>query len=387
MQERLTAEDRVMLLESWQRFIDRAVRPVAERHRETLFPKAVVHEVLKGMRDFGMPGGWVRSEDGGGGLDYETSALLFEALAKASPDLAGALFITESATANIAEHGSEAVRRRYLPGLVDGALIASSGVTEPGVGSNPREIRTKGLIEDGIVRISGQKTWISNGGIADICNVVVRHSDGTLSRILVDRAEHGFTSQEMDKIGFKSWSTAELFFDDVAVPVENAIGPIGSALSLVLRSIQRGRLFVSLIAIAMAETAIEGAVDYATQRRQFGHPIAAFQLIQAKLAEMATLHRAARLLVYDGIAKLDRGEDCMVEASMAKWYATETAVQICSEAIQIHGAYGLSPEYPVERLFRNARSMTIPDGTTEINKLVIGRELTGVSAFAPPPQS
>jgi alkylation response protein AidB-like acyl-CoA dehydrogenase len=232
--------------------------------------------------------------------------------------------------------------------------------------------------------LSGRKIWISNGCHADLALVVARTGDGgdaPLSRFLVDREPAGFQSREIETIGLRGFSTAELVFDDTLVPKANLIGRAGDGLADSLIDFGATRCYAAIGAVGVARAALEAAVAYARQRVQWGQPIAGHQLIQAHIAQMATQLDCARLLTLRAADLIDRGMRCDAETSMAKYFATEAAVRITSAAIQVHGAIGLSAELPVERYFRDARMMTIPDGTSEIQKLIIARDILGVAAF------
>lgn len=233
--------------------------------------------------------------------------------------------------------------------------------------------------------VTGEKTWISNGHYSDFCMVIVRTSQegsGAISMILVDRAEHGYESRNIDKLGLNSTSTAQLFFDGARVPAANMMIAPGTGLKNTMVLFEKARPMVGLTSVGIAQAALDKAVAYSKERRQHGKPIGGHQLIQGMLAEAATELDAARLLVYRAFNLIDHGVRSEVQSAMAKWYATEMAVNVTSKAVQIHGGNGITKDFGVELLFRNARMMPIPDGTTEIQKLIIGRALTGINAFS-----
>ena len=301
--------------------------------------------------------------------------------ARASPDLAGIAWVTEGAALKLANGGSRALKARYLPQLLAGKLIGCSAISEPDVGSSVREMRTRAVRDGRYFRIRGEKMRTSNASIADIVMLTARSGEDEFTMFLLDRAEHAFTTHEIPKLGLNGWSLGQIVLDDVVVPETNVIGQAGAGLRETMRGFERSRCFVSTIALGIAQSALEAGVSYAQTRKQFGKLIAGHQLIQALLAEMATELDAARLLVYRALWLMTQGQRCELEAAMAKSYATEAAVRIASNAIQVHGAFGISREFPVERHFRNARMLTLPDGTTQINQLIIGRKLTGIDAF------
>jgi alkylation response protein AidB-like acyl-CoA dehydrogenase len=199
---------------------------------------------------------------------------------------------------------------------------------------------------------------------------------------LVDREAHGFRTAEISKLGLNGWSLGQIVFDDVVVPEENMMGGLGGGLRETMKGFERSRCFVSTLALGIAQAALDAAIKYSGERHAFGKPIAGHQLVQGLLAAMATDVHAAKLLVYRGLWMMAQGARCEIEAAIAKSFATEAALRVASNAIQVHGAFGISREFAVERHFRDARMLTIPDGTTQINQLVIGRKLTGIDAFA-----
>ncbi len=378
------SEEQRMAVDAVKRFLDQEIRPYAERYENEVVPKEVMHELLRKIIPFGYIVGSVPEREGGMGLPVLTSGLLYEQLFRVFPGLGGTAFINEGFLLTLLIDGTPEQKQRYLPGLMSGDLIGCSAITEPNVGSNVRNVTTKATPDGDHYVISGQKNWISNGGVSDACIAVVRHADAAkgLNRFIVDREPNGYTTRELHKLGLNSWSTAEVFFDNVRVPAHNQVGAWGSGLKRTLQLFEWARCFVAVTSVGIAQAALDLAIAYAQERRQWGKVIGQHQLIQDMIADMATELDAARLLTYRAFWMVDRGARCDTQTSMAKYFATEAAVRITSRAIQIHGAYGLSREYPVERLFRDARMMTIPDGTSQIQKLVIARNLLGgLAAF------
>jgi alkylation response protein AidB-like acyl-CoA dehydrogenase len=364
--------------------LEAEIRTATAPYRDTMIPKPVVHDLLVKMIPYGVGAGWLPEEDGGMGLDLITSGLLYEELSRVCPGLAGTAYINEATAISIAWVGSPDLKAKYVPGLLAGKLIGCEAITEPSVGSNPRDVKTRAVKDGDYYRITGEKTWISNGHVSDIAIVVCRtedHGPGVLSLFLVDRNEHGYESRDLPKLGLNAWSTGQLYFDDVKVPAAHMIGLPGVGLKQTIRMFERVRCFVAIQAIGIAQAALDEALRYAKERVQWGKPIGGHQLVQAMIAEMATELDAARMLTLRGLHLLQKGVRCDTQTSMAKFYATETAIRVASKAVQIHGAYGISKEYPVEQMFRDARMMTIPDGTTEIQKLIIARNLLGIAAF------
>lgn len=376
------SEDQEMALDAWRRVIERDIAPVTRKHHGEMFPKEVAHHLLKTAGQYGVGAGWVPEEDGGLGLDFLTSGLLYEELSRASADLAGVSFVAEGAALKVARTGSPELKARYLPGLLSGDLIGCSAISEPGIGSSVREMRTRAVRDGKNYRITGEKMWISNASIADLTIVVAKTDEAEFTMFLVDRKEHGFKTVEISKLGMNSWPLGQIIFEDVVVPEENMMGGLGGGLRETMKGFERSRCFVSTLALGTAQAALDASIRYAGERQAFGKPIAGHQLVQGLLASMATDVHAAKLLVYRALWMMAQGQRCAIESSIAKAFTTEAALRVASNAIQVHGAFGISREFPVEKYFRDARMLTIPDGTTQINQLVIGRQLTGVDAFS-----
>jgi acyl-CoA dehydrogenase len=378
--EPLTPEQQ-LALDAFRRFVERDIAPVAAKVDEAVFPKPQAHELLAALCEYGVGNGWVPEADGGQGIGYVASGLLYEELSRASPDLAGLAYVHEGAAMKINRCGSKSLKERYLPGLLSGRLIGCSAVTEPGGGSDVRSMRTRAVREGNGFRVNGEKTFISNATIADVIMLTAKTGHGEYSMFLVDPREHKVETREIGKLGLTRWSLGQINFADTWIADEYLVGGQGAGLRETMRGFERARIFIAILSLGIARAALDASVTYAKERKQFGRPIGEHQLVQAMISEMAIELDAARLLVYRSLALLERGVRCNLEAGMAKVYATEAAVRITSKAIQVHGAYGLTREFPLERHFRNARMLTVPDGTTQINQLVIGRELLGLDAF------
>jgi len=376
----LGEEERV-LLESFSSFAAAELRPLADRFAEgPVLDAKTARALLQRLDEFGLVSGLVPEARGGGGLGFVVYGLLCEELARAWPDLAIVAVIQALGAAALEELAPPELRASHVEPALRGERIVCMAISEPAVGSNVAEVQTRAEKDgDGFV-IRGQKLWISNGTLSDSAIVVCRTGE-CLSLLLVDR-EHGYTSRDVAKMGLHAAPTSELFFDGVRVPARHLLGGEGTGLQSTLRLFERARVLVGLTSVGIARAALEDAVAYAKERRQHGKAIGGHQIIQAYLAEMATEIDAARLLCLRALHLLEHGVRCDTESAMAKWWATEMAVRATSKALQIHGGFGITKEYAVERHFRNARIMTIPDGTTEIQKLIIGRSLTGLPAFS-----
>jgi alkylation response protein AidB-like acyl-CoA dehydrogenase len=375
-------EEQRMALDGWKRAVERDIAPLARRFRDRAFTRDAALTLMQAMVPYGVGSGWIPEDGGGMGLDFLTSGLLFEELSKASPDAAGIAWVAEGAALKVYANGSDEIKARYLPRLAAGEAIGCSAISEPGIGSSVREMRTRAVRDGKYFRITGEKMWTSNATIADFVLVLALTDENQFSLFLVDREEHGFGAREIEKLGLNGWPLSQVVFDDVVVPEENLLGGLGAGLRETMKGFDRSRCFVSTLALGIADRALQDAIAYAQQRSQFGKPIAGHQLVQGLIAEMASDLEASRLLVYRALSLMAQGRRCELEAAIAKSFATEAAQRITSKAIQIHGAFGITKEFPVERHFRNARMLTIPDGTTQINQLIIARKLTGIDAFA-----
>lgn len=374
-------EDQRLLLGEWRKAIDRDIAPVTRQYTENFIPKDVARGLLKKTGEFGVGNGWVGEEGGGLGLDFLTSGLLYEELSRNSPDLAGLAFVAEGAALKLFRTGSEALKARYLPALLSGDLIGCSAISEPGIGSSVREMRTRAVRDGKNYRISGEKLWISNASIADLTILVAKTGEEEFTMFLVDRKEHGFKTAEISKLGLNGWSLGQISLEDIIVPEENILGGLGGGLRETMKGFERSRCFISTLALGIAQASLDESLKYVKERHSFGKPIGGHQLVQGLLAEMVSDIDASRLLLYRALWMLSTGERCTQEAAIAKSFVTEAAQRVTSKAIQIHGAFGISKEFPLERHFRNARMLTLPDGTTQINHLIIGRSLTGIDAF------
>ena len=375
------SEDQRLAVEAWRRFLARDILPVTNRYFDAVFPKDVAHSLLRQTTQYGIGNGWVSEDEGGAGLDFLSSGLLFEELSRWSPDLAGLAWVAEGAALKLQQAGSTFLKERYLPGLLAGDLIGCSAISEPDVGSNARAVKTKAVRDGNCYRINGEKLWTSNAAVADLVILLAATGDQELTLFLLDRKEHGFETREIPKLGLNGWSLGQIILQDILVGEDYVLGKVGHGMEETMKGFERSRCFVSTLALGISQAALDAAIAYSKERKQFGKLIGQYQLIQSMLAQMATELEAARLLVYRALWKLSCGGRCAVEAAMAKSFTTEAAQRITSQAIQIHGAFGISREFPLERYFRAARMLTIPDGTTQINQLIIGRQLTELSAF------
>ena len=360
---------------------DREIVPfIARRGWSEPLSASELKAVLKMTTGIGYPGAAVPKDDGGAGLDYLSLGVIVEELAPALGFVA-----MHVVPRQIAMLGSPAQKRRYLPALLSADQLSTTAITEPGVGSDAAAIAmTARRVGDRYV-LDGTKAWLTFGAIAEVATVLVS-TDPTrggrgLSRLIVDMDHARLASSTYTTLGDRLIPFAEVTFAGYEVPVENRLGEEGEGLRMTLRAIQASRASMASHAVGIAQAAVDAAVAYAKERRQFGKPIGGFQLVQGMIADMIAQTEAARLLANRVWLLLDRGEECAREASIAKFYATEAAVRVTSTAIQVHGAYGVLDRHPVERLFRDARMLTFPDGTSEVHRLLVGRAALGLDAF------
>ena len=379
-------DEQRMIQETARKVMERDIIPIADEYDRTkaLLDRQKLKAVLDKLAPLGYLGHVIPVEWGGAGLDHMSLGILLEELSRAYASLAGIILI-QTSSREIHEFGTEEQKRHYLPLLCSGDKIICSAITEPNVGSNNADIETFAREDGDFYVINGTKIWISNGGISDMSIVVAQTERGSgakgLCHILVDREVSPYETRELSKLGLRSFPTSEVVFEDCRVPKENVLVPPGEGLKTILRLYEGARAMMAIEAVGMAQAAIDSSIQYAKERYQFGKPIGSFQLIQEMIANMVAETDASRLLAYRAFYQIDKGVRCDRETSIAKFYATEAAVRTTSAAIQIHGAYGLSEEFPVERFFRDARSFTIPDGTTQIQKLIVARSILGLQAF------
>ncbi|MBS0475437.1 MAG: acyl-CoA/acyl-ACP dehydrogenase [Proteobacteria bacterium] len=374
-------EDQILAVDGIRKFLQNEIKPIAREYQDRFIPRNVMQQITEGIAEFGMPGAAVPQEYGGLGLGYVTQGMLFEEIVACSVDIGLAVMINSGGAEFMAESAPAHLREKYLPGLLAGKIFSSFGISEPDVGSNVADIKTRAVRDGDHFVINGEKTWISNGHYSDYIICTSRTGEKELSHILVDRVENGYESRNIDKIAMNSQSTAQIFFTDSRVPVTNVMGAEGAGLKNTMKVFEKARAHVGMLSVGLMRAALEESIRYAQERKQFGKPIAAHQLVAAKLAEMATMLDASRLMCFRAFSLIDAGVRCDLQSSMAKWYATEAAVKVCRDAVQLHGGNGLTKEFEVERLAREAIVIPIPDGTTEIQKLVIARGLTGISAI------
>ena len=364
-------------------WVDAVVIPRAlDNDRQERFPQ----EALDGLRETGFIGMSIPVEYGGGGADALSYALFIEELGRGDGNVRSIVTVHLGLVAgSIARWGTAEQRQRWLPEMAAGRALGCFCLTEPDHGSDPSSLQATAVRDGDGWRINGSKIFITNGGIAGVALVMARTGGPGargISAFLVPADSPGYSARPIHgKLGLRSCDTAAVTLDDVAVPADALLGEEGSGLKVALSALDDGRFGLAAACTGLAQACLDQMVDYSTQRRQFGKPIAAFQLVQELIADTAVDVAAARLLVWQIADRKQRGEQHTLESSMAKYFASEAAVRAANAAVQVHGGYGYIDEFPVGKFLRDARVTTLYEGTSQIQKLLIGRALTGESAF------
>ncbi|GIE34290.1 isovaleryl-CoA dehydrogenase [Actinoplanes italicus] len=366
-------------------FVDREIRPVAQEWEDSgRYPA----EIVETMRQLGLFGLTVPEEYGGLGADMVSFALTFEEIAKGWMGIAGILGSHSLSCWLIARHGTGEQKAKYLPGLASGKRRTGIALTEPDAGTDLQSIATVAVRHGDFYVLNGRKTWITNARHADPLPVLCKTDPAAspahrgMSVILVEAGTPGFiVERDLPKLGYKGTESCEVLLSDVRVPASQLLGGVeGRGMQQVLSGLETGRINVAARALGIAQAAYDEALRYAGQRRAFGKPIGDFQAVQLKIAEMAAQVQAARLLVYWAASRADGGHRVDMEAGMAKAFASEAAVFCALNSMQVHGGYGYSKEFVVERLYRDAPLMMIGEGTNDIQRVVIARALLSGSA-------
>jgi butyryl-CoA dehydrogenase len=384
------SDEQRLISEAAREFADREIEPrVRDNDRAGRFDR----ELASKLGAVGYLGAPVAEEYGGRGLDYIGYGLIVEQVGRADSSARTVVSVQTSLVAGSIERwGSEEQKREWLPRLCSGEALGCFGLTEPDSGSDAASLRTRASKTDSGWSISGQKMWISLGNFAKVALIFAQTDPALKHRglacFLVPTASEGFSSQEIHgKLGLRSSDTASLSLDAVEVGEEAMLGEIGDGFKVAMSALDNGRYSVAAGCVGICDGCVEASVRYAKERKQFGVPLARFQLVQEMIADMILKRDAARMLVYRSGALKDEGKPNTTETSVAKLYATESAVECANLAIQVHGGAGYVDDYPVERYLRDARVTTLYEGTSQIQKLIIGRAATGINAMLPLEQS
>ncbi len=338
-------------------------------------------DVMKKMGELGLLGIYIPEEYGGSGFTYDEYVTALIELGKVCGGIGLSVAAHNSlCTGHIYYHGTEAQKKKYLPKLASGEWIGAWGLTEPNTGSDAMRMKTTAVKDGDEWVINGAKNWITHGLSGDVAVVLVRTGElldsKGITAFIVEKGTPGFSAVKIkDKLGVRASETAELIFEDVRIPEENVIGELGEGFMQAMQVLDGGRISIAALSCGIARGAYEASVQYAKEREQFGKPIGSFQGISFKLADMATNVKAAELLTFNAAALKNNGDRMTKEGAYAKYFASEVSVKCGNEAVQIMGGYGYTKEYPAEKFLRDAKLMTIGEGTSEIQKVVISREI------------
>ena len=378
----LTAEQE-LIRDTAREFCEREIVPNSREWDRT---ETMDRGIVAKLAEIGFLGCALPEEYGGMGLDTVSYCLVMEELGKADSSVRGIVSVNNGlAGKTIAKWGTDEQKQEWLPQLADGQALGCYGLTEPGSGSDPASLVTKAERNHGDWVISGSKIFITLGSWAGVALVFARtggEGPRGITCFLVPAGTPGFSARKITgKLGLRSQDTAELFLDGVRVPDSARLGDEGAGFKVAMSALDNGRISLAAGAVGLAQGCVEASTAYATERTQFGKPIAGFQLVQELIADAAVETEAARLMAWRAAALADAGQPYTLAASQAKYYASEVAVRAANAALQVHGGYGYIDEFPVARYLRDARVLTLYEGTSQVQKLLIGRALTGESAF------
>ena len=369
------------IVSSVREFVRREVEPIAQEYdNEDIYPE----QLIDPMREMGLFGITIPTEFGGLGLDYTTFAMIFEELSKGWMSVSGIIGTHHILGHIVASHGTDQQKAKFLPRLASGELRGGLALTEPEAGSDVQNLQTTAVKDGEEYVLNGSKMFITNGEHGNAFAVLTKTDPDAnprhrgMSCFIIEKPAVGFeVGQHLDKLGYRGLDSCELLFNDCRVDADNLVGAAeGQGFKHVMSGLETGRINVAARAVGVATAAFEAAIRYAQQRETFGEPIASHQAIQLKLADMATKIQAARLLTYDAAAKKDSGQQRIdLEAGMAKLFASEVCGEVTLEAMRVHGGYGYSKEFPVERFYRDAPLLTIGEGTNELQRIIIARQL------------
>jgi alkylation response protein AidB-like acyl-CoA dehydrogenase len=372
-------EEEVQILDALQRWLDKEVKPHVIRHEhDDLYP----FEMVEQMKEFGLFGATIPQEYGGLGLSATTYARIVERISMVWMSLSGIFNSHLIMAAAVSRNGTEEQKRKYLPRFATGELRGGVALTEPDCGTDLQAIRTRAVRDGDHYLVNGAKTWITNG-LHGTCYALLAKTDPAaeprhrgMSMFIAEKGDGFIVPRKLPKMGYRGIDTVEMVFENYRIPADCLIGGVeGRGMQHALGGLELGRINIAARGCGLARAALNDSVEYAKVRKSFGKPIAEHQAIQLKLGEMATRCEAATLLTYSAAAAYDRGERCDMEAGMAKYFASEAAVSNASEAMRIHGGMGYSKELHIERYYRDAPLMCIGEGTNEMQRIIIARQL------------
>jgi butyryl-CoA dehydrogenase len=380
------SDEQKLISEAAREFADREILPrVRDNDRAARFDR----ELARKMGEVGYLGAPVAEEYGGRELDHIGYGLIVEQIGRADSSARTVVSVVTSLVGGSIERwGSEEQKMRWLPRLCSGEALGCFGLTEPDTGSDAASLRTRATRTDSGWSISGQKMWISLANFSEVALIFAQTDPALKHRglacFLVPTESEGFTTQEIHgKLGLRSSDTAEISLDEVEVGDDAMLGAVGDGFKVAMSALDSGRYSVAAGCVGICDGCVDASVAYSKERKQFGVPLARFQLVQEMIADMILKRDASRMLVYRAGVLKDEGKPNTMETSVAKLFATESAVECANLAIQVHGGSGYVDDYPVERYLRDARVTTLYEGTSQIQKLIIGRAATGINAMLP----
>lgn len=372
------SENQRLIAESIREFAEREMKPYTMEWDEAqTFPI----ELFKKLGAMGYMGVLVPEEYGGSGMGYTEYVTVIDEVAKVDPSIGLSLAAHNSlCTGHILQFGNEEQKRRWLPKLATAEWIGAWGLTEPNTGSDAGNMMTVAVREGDDWIINGTKNWITHGKSGDVAVVIARTGERGdshgMTAFVVERGTPGFAAgKKENKLGMRASETCEMLFDNCRIPDSNRLGKVGEGFVQAMKVLDGGRISIAALSLGIARGAYEASIKYAQERHQFNQPISNFQAIAFKLADMKTEIDAAELLIYQAATMKNRGEKVTRESAIAKYYASEVCVRVSTDAVQIFGGYGYTKDFPVEKFYRDSKLCTIGEGTSEIQKLVIAREL------------
>jgi len=371
-------EDQKAVGEMVRKFAEKHIRPkMMEWDESQEFPV----DVFKKMGEIGLLGVLVPTEYGGSGFTYTDYVTAIVELSKVCGSIGLSMAAHNSlCTGHILQFGTEEQKQKWVTKLATGEYIGAWGLTEPNTGSDAMNMKCTAVEDGDDWVINGTKCWITNGACGDIAVVLVRTGEARdshgITTLVIEKGTAGFKSgRKEDKLGMRASETTELLFDNCRVPKENILGKVGEGFIQAMKVLDGGRISIASLGEGIAKGAYEAALKYSQEREQFGKPISQFQAIAFKLADMATEVEVAELLTYQAADLKDRGESVTKESAMAKYYSSEVAVSVSNDAVQVFGGYGYTKDFPVEKFYRDSKLCTIGEGTSEIQKIVIGNQI------------
>ncbi len=370
----MLTEEQIMLRDTIRKFVEKEVKPAVKVMEETHeFPT----EIVKRMGDLGLMGIPISTDLLGAGMDFSSYVIAIHEISKESAALGAILSVhTSVGTKPIIDFGTSEQIEKYVPKLTTGKYLGAFALTEPSAGSDAASLKTTAVKKDGNYILNGSKVFITNGNEADTFITFAKTAPDEVSAFIIEKDFPGFKiGKNENKMGLRGTSTVELFFEKCIVPKEQLLGEEGEGFKIAMANLNMGRIGIAAQALGIAEGALNYAIEYAKEREQFNKPISHHQGISFKIADMATEVEAARLLTYQAANMVERNVECRKEVSMAKMFASKTAMKVAIEAVQIFGGYGYTEDYPVERFFRDAKVTEIYEGTNEIQHIVIAKEI------------